>query len=517
MSYENVGQPTRLLPLENGGLLAGTAYRGLFYFDGNKWTKLQLGGYTSTNYISDLGIDREGDLWIYAAWFRGGGFAHYTGHIPPASGAWQEDKSVTLTKWDSADCQQWQAFATGGYTFHSPAECERINAQLQTVERIVKQRPLVAVDADDEKLWWATPGALGHLLDNDFITLTLPVQNVYALVRDPVQGVWVGTDKGLAYSDGITLRWVSLGLEQCAFRGMPRDIAVDTQGIAWLLTTEGVAKLPPGESDWQMLTFASMGAEKDYPTRAIVADRQGGIWATQSWNVWHWTSTTISPISRIPNQNCTVTTLQVDSNGNLWLPAYRCGIFEFNPTTSQWTQSYPDTFVEAVSPSINGTVYARGYNGLYWYTGTITVNDELAGYPVLRPQWRQILPKDSAVGQYPFTFKLAADHKGGLWIGATEEGRLWYYKDGQLEQMEQQFDKSALHTLHVDGQDWLWLVENDLLMVCQDCTASRAHWRRIPLPISGSVSKLTDGPDGRLWLIGHNLIAIYDPNAGLQP
>jgi len=505
-AYSEIGPVSRLLPLGDGPLWAASVGR-VFYFDGQRWFRLQLphGVEGLSVNVCALEMDNNGDLWTTIGLGSECSAAdRYPGHVLPANGLWGADSGRRLTPGELAICQEWQAVATGSYAYHSFSECEALNLARRAVSEITEEPTLLAVDGD-QSAWWATNNMLGHLAGGRSITLTLPVGQVYALAPDPAHGVWIGTDRGLAYSDGKNLRWVPLGLDLCGFQGEPHDIAVDAQGVVWATTESGIRTLAPGKLNWQ--PFTNPGLSDPDATRliqAIAAAPEGGIWATHAYDLWRFGGPRATKPQ--PPGECPLYQLAVDRMGNVWSAAGVCGVPQFIPSTTggRWVRhdKLGKNYVFNIALSNDGTVYAIGMSGLFSYAGTVTQKAPGISAPV----WNLIMPPPNEQWRTE-TFAMAADNKDGVWIGASQAGVLWHCQAGQFEWSNQPFETGSLQQLYVDPQNRLWVGLRDELAVYDGKT-----WKRISTPV-GTIRKLTGGPDGRIWVLGSDAIAVYDPAA----
>ncbi|HTP09721.1 MAG TPA: hypothetical protein VMP08_15805, partial [Anaerolineae bacterium] len=331
VAYEELGDTDMLLPVEDGRMWA-VSKRGLFYFDGNHWIKPEMD--TTDKYFYQLGIDQAGDLRALSSAGRYPESYHYSGHTPPLISI----KGPANASVDSNPtvCTQWQTITTGSYIHRSPAECDALNqARWKIYRELTQDYPVMAIAAD-QSVWWAARNTLGHLSDTQSSSYALPVGQIYALASDPERGVWIGTDRGLAYFDDSTLRWVSLGLEQCALQGVPKDIAVDAHGVAWLLTTNGeVLRFAPGDRNWTAVTEFRTTAQ-GRPVQALVAAPTGGIWISHGYDLQYFDGNTLIQSTTVPIYTYGVHNLFVDPAGIVWNLG-ECERYQFNPNTDQWS------------------------------------------------------------------------------------------------------------------------------------------------------------------------------------
>ncbi len=489
---------SHLLPLGDGRIWVASAPP--VYYDGTEWMTVTISGTTSNLY--DWALDLNGDL-VTAAYRVG--FYRFAGHIPPRDRPWVPTAAGVISGLlDPAKCQL-QAYNRGGLSYRSQAECQALQSARQTVPKGNEKDTQVVLDADGS-IWWISvlfpgPATLGHLSKSESATLVLPVRSIFALAADPVHGIWLGTDRGLAYSDEEKLQWVSLGLDGCTLPYEPQGLAVDEHGTVWLQTRFGMGTyaLSSNETNWRLVPVPNLsGQDAARPILAIAAAPGGGIWATHGYDLLRVGGATTMQSITLPFQKCVIWSLIADSN-SVWGSA-DCGPVQFIVSRASWVQHDANIGRErpfSISP--DGTVYAAGLRGLYAYTGTVNA----AGDLIL--EWRLAC-------EQKVTF-FAADKQGGVWVASREPDKLWYWKSGQATPRDLPSDKEMLLLLTVDNQNRLWAVQGNTLTVYDG-----TNWRSIGVPIDYyKIRGLICGPDGRIWVLGADAIAVYDPAVDKQP
>ena len=285
---------------------------------------------------------------------------------------------------------------------------------MQTVRSITTPphyiQPVAAVIDQAGRVWWADDSTL-HLyrpkdrssgksptvhIRNTITQQALPATQVNAITFDPDQGVWLGTDYGLLYSDGATLRSVSLGQEPSTLRAKPRNIAVDPLGRAWVVTAQGVQVLPAHSQTWKDVTDFDLGPSRNkWPLGTIAAAREGDIWATHGQDLWRFGGPATPRLinAPLPQPNCRLIHLAVDQGDNIWSPLSDCTAREivFRPQTGEWQLDPPNTYVppQPTWPSDNlpevGTIRDEtlGPDGRVWIVGDhgVAVYDPQGGQP----------------------------------------------------------------------------------------------------------------------------------------
>ena len=509
MSAPNAESPSgvyRLFPLGNGRVWASNN-EGHWYYDGQEWMPLQITGTVVSPSV--IAIELNGDVLLETFVSRSTIRYRLPGHVPPPRyRLWEATREPVSSHWDPNECR-FKTYISNGFSYRSQAECLALKQARQTVQEKIGQYAYVALDAD-RSIWWVaiplgyTSPVLGHWSKGISTTFQLPVKAVNALAADRTRGIWLGTDKGLAYSDGKTLRWTSLGLGACTISATPYDVAIDSQGTVWLATSAGIQKLTRNELNWQSVMDVGLAGQEIFrPVRAIALAPDGGIWASHGYDLWRFgSSSTMSPI-RVPDPTCQIEHLQVDVSGNVWGTSAHCGMWQFIPSANsgEWVHHNPDGPISSIVLSTAGDLYAAGDAGLFLFTATPSRNPTQVSLP-----WRWVEP--SPRGNHV----IAADKRNGVWIGSPRTGALWHYLSGDWIPIGDVFEKARLNNLHVDNQDQLWAEVGQALMI-----NNGSAWRTITLPIAMTNRKLTSDPDGRIWIIGDEGVAVYNPAADKRP
>jgi ligand-binding sensor domain-containing protein len=403
----------------------------------------------------------------------------------------------------------------------------------------------------DGSLWWITGGAssddltrtLHHRLtsiatdqksptariENMTIDQDLTGMRVNAIAPDPEHGVWLGTDRGLLYSDGETIREISLAPDQPTLRPHPRNLAIDTQGTAWIVTAQGVQQLPAHGSRWQDVTDFGLGPGiNEWPLGTIAAAREGGIWATHGGDLWRFGGSTTTPLTgTVPLEDyCRLIHLTVDRAGNVWSPLGVCGVAVFKPQTGQWVlyasnryndpRDYSGTvwnlFIDGA-----GVVYARGdSNRLSRFVPIIILSGTLSQtwQPVAQPDGQLVLGADAQNRQWTVDCRT-----GEVWREQTENvsapngGSTKFVTAFGTVFAESTSSRlcAAAYRWHFDSRSWLWVYDGVNLF-----RYDGQAWRPAHQPRVGTVQDMTSGPDGRVWIVGDRGVAVYDPK-GKQP
>jgi hypothetical protein len=278
-----------------------------------------------------------------------------------------------------------------------------------------------------------------------------------------------------------------LGLNECFLPASPitSQVSVDADGVGWLSSVNYVYYLPVNQTLWQPISAPTL----DWGMQWHVPAANGGIWATHGQDLFHLTSG-VTTTSNVPlDSTCRFTTRPVADSRNVWGATENCNLLQYNLVTAQWTShSMSHGSISQLALSSDGVLYAVGPAGLYEVTD---------------PEWHPIIQEEAI---------LAADKTGGIWIASLRQNQLWHYIAGQLTPYDQPFNTLAQPRLTVDSRNRLWvaLANNDVLWFYDG-----KSWQHVQSFLS--INDLTSGPDGRIWISGHQGIAVYDPSKDQQP
>ncbi len=338
LNYPEVGPIRALFPIEDGKLWAA-GQAGVFFFDKRQWKTLTESS-GSFKYPTSMNIDANGDLWLlyHTTSSRPDSTSgdHFVGHMPPYGTAWEYEGSYAYDFNHPYDQIPWSLKAQPDLIL-----IDRSGDTWKIIDRTLYRLP--ANSSNNQKLPLAGT-------ENAPTSLDLPVDWLTSIALDPIHGVWLGSDGGLFYSDGVTMRWVPLGQKSSLLHAEPRNIAIDTEGNAWVVTAQGVQRLLVHDSQWQDVTDFGLGLGiNEWPLGTIAAAREGGIWATHGQDLWRFGGLSSTPLmgAPLPQDSCRLIHLAVDPDGNVWSPLSNCTAHEivFRPKTGEWQLDPPNAYV----------------------------------------------------------------------------------------------------------------------------------------------------------------------------
>ena len=218
----------RLLVDREGSLWIGTDGMGVYRINGSKVDHLQKSDGLTSDSISDIYEDREGNLWF--------------------------------TSNDGVDCFR----ETPVVTFYGPTKIG------------VNEADGIS-SSQDGTIWVSRPGSLGGIRDNKVFSLksgrSLPGKLVTSVFEDHTGRMWVGIDRGLwVYSKGIFREITTLNR---APLGLVTGITEDVDNTVWAEVI-GPPRTLFHIRDLQVKeAFAAPGIPA---ARKVAADPQQGIW-----------------------------------------------------------------------------------------------------------------------------------------------------------------------------------------------------------------------------------------------
>lgn len=302
---------------------------------------------------------------------------------------------------------------------------------------------------------------------------------VSALLMDRDGGLWVGTDNDQlfrVYKDKVDRFGSPDGLSSDAVNNLYQD----REGDVWVVTTKGIDRF----RDVAVATFSKREGLTSEEVQSVLAAHDGTVWIANAGALDSWRDGKFSAISQghgLPGR--LVTSLFQDHADRLWvgidggLTVYEHG--EFRPIKKP--DGSPLGIVTAITEDTNHDIWVAVTTPELIHIRDLRVKEELA--PSRIPRVRS----------------LAADPKGGIWLG-LDTGDLARYRQGHLETVSTIHSASAggITNLLVDSDGSLWASTGDGLVRWK---ANRIDTLgpRNGLPCS-SIAGLVPDDTGTLWL-----------------
>jgi ligand-binding sensor domain-containing protein len=250
-------------------------------------------------------------------------------------------------------------------------------------------------------------------LDFDRIGIAdgLPQSNVQAMVQDGLGFLWLGTQDGLARYDGAKMRVFRPieGDPTSISAGYITALALDESGKVWVGTDDKGVNVYDPETD-QFTRFGRGAGLSSEGVNAIARDGKGRIWlAMTGGGLNKYDPATQKFVEFIaPPLDVSITSIDADPSGPLWLGTADKGVLRWNPDTGDVVNA-----VENIT-QVNTILASR--------KGTIWIGTEGEGLLSLDPASKKVklyradsLNRDSLSNDHVST--LFEDRNGAIWVG----------------------------------------------------------------------------------------------------
>lgn len=306
-------------------------------------------------------------------------------------------------------------------------------------------------------LWMGTRGGgITQFDGTDFKTYTvkdgLPNNYVSCIKEAATHNLWIGTNNGLSEYNGIkfTNHYPQLNTTQFSVQ----DIAFDKQGRKWLATSTGIFLF----NDKQFINVTELLKEKSSVVNSIHVDKKGNIWYGNSNGLFRITEKDkkfqVTKYDKAMGfMNNSITCINEDSSGNLWIGTYGDGAYVYNGNIfyriDLKLELYKQTVLDIYFDNKDNVWLATLYNGVTQYN-TISktfswlteqeglsnnhvrsiIQDQSGNYwfgtsggGVCNYFGKQftVYDKSSGLGGN-FIYSVFRDSRNRLWIGASDRG-----------------------------------------------------------------------------------------------
>lgn len=414
-------------------------------------------GSLADNFVTALHEDKSGRLWVGT---RGGGVMRY------------DAASRTFLR------------------FLPPASAQRGSGELHV--RAIVAEPASA-GGRPERLWIATAGGLQRLdtADDSFESWhhdparadSLVDDDVLALVRDPQGRLWIGTGAGLDRLDPQSDRFehfrVDSDAEPDRRRNTVQALGVDSVGTLWVGSSRGLESWGIEGATPQRQRLADDQGEIVDAVRAILLDRNGGVW--------------IGTPSGLLRRDA----------GNGPLLRYRHDARDPN--------SLADNDIDSLYQDRGGTLWVGTHTG-----GASRVDLNSGGFERIVG-----LVNDDDARDANKVYAVSSDGGGNLWLG-TLGGGLLRVERGSTEVTVYRHDPANplslpndnVRAVHVDGQGTVW-AGTDAGLARLDAVTGRLRIRHFGElgPTLDSIRQIRPSTTGILWLGSEGGLHRYDPQS----
>ena len=457
----------RLAVDDQGQLWIGGAHGLVRYSERTGWKAIYTDGG-----VSQFALDKDGNLWFLSPVVRGISYAYrFQGQEPPLVGAWKPRQ----VEWKDSylDPANWRLLALASR-----------RSRLATRE---------SIDASGNAWSWSYNDVLLTIYYNGQLAHQIPKGYRDCFVAVTQTGAWIGTEEGLFYSDGQTLKPYQL-TDGKATMNYPRvdSLAFTADGSGWATTPEGLFHFSEDTGRWEPTIGTSRTMPLEERTVTLVAStRQNSLWADgyndlarfdgQSWQRWPIPD----DIFRTWAQESSV----IQYQGALWFTDRNRDLWRFDGQT--WSSIDAPEIAKLAQDHTGRLFAADRSDSIFVYDGV---------------DW-QPLPDCAECGErYDFS-AIAVDAAGNVW--GTYESGFWRYSTDEGWRQILKFDRYTLvESPLTDAHGDFWFISGGVVHCgLEDCEVwSLDHWE-------GPITTIAADAQGRIWVGGYGLLSVYDPAA----
>lgn len=355
------------LALDAAGHVLTSAGASLALWENDHWRFVDEKNGLPRYEIQTLYVDREGSVWISEV---GHGLKRWVG----------QDRWEGYTEADGlSDDLVWAVMrdAKGRLWIGTESGLDWIPAgdhtpRLWKQPGVVTSRAGALAQTSDGAVWMGSAaGELVRINPNTLEGTQWKLPEVYAIVVDREDRVWVATNNGLYVSDGKNANTGPSLVQDAAFvnaRERFADIALDSSDRLWAASDQGVA-LRDG-TGWHRIDLGSLQAKPDL----IAVDWKGYLWAggpsqdVVRVRIEGYKATEVKEIGRPPLLSQQAVSMMVDSRGWMWV-GQDAGLTIYDGRTwHSYTQDdgliWNDTDSFALTEDHDGSIWVGTSGGL---------------------------------------------------------------------------------------------------------------------------------------------------------
>ncbi len=445
----------------------------------------------SSNYISALYEDHEGNLWVGT---NGGGLNEFNWKTetfkryrpnPDDSSSLSNDRVLSI--YEDHDNTLWVGTAgglnrlnraTGGFIRYVPRHDDPTSLSHSSVRAIYEDHT--------GALWIGTLGGLERFdrENNSFIHYQPDPANpdslhgtyIVGIVEDLSGNLWVATDGGLNKLNHETGKWISYqnvpDSQPSPHESYLRSLYVDHFGILWIGTYGGgLEKFDPATEKfvyYQNNPDNSTTLSNNY-VWSIYEDRSGVLWVGTFDGISKYDRGregfvlfANEPSDRNSLSDNRVLSACEDSHGYLWIGTFNGGLNRLDRSTGQWVH-----YVS--SPGIAGTLSSNTIRSVYEdHNGVLWIGTEkgLDRYDRRNDTFTHFRPQSGSTDPLSETvvFPIFEDRSGNLWIGTLGSGlnridprreKLSHFEVGQGEGAG--LSNNSVLTITQDHEGAIWI------------------------------------------------------------
>ncbi len=329
----------------------------------------------------------------------------------------------------------------------------------------------------------------------------LPNTNIRAIVQDQRGFIWFGTQEGLVRYDGTKLR-VYRPVENTPTSisdGYITALALDANGKLWVGTAENGVNLYDPETDKFTRYGQGKGGLSSEGVTAIVRDTKDRMWFAMTGgglNRFDPASSTFTDYRTAP-LDATVTALDVDDAGTLWLGTEKEGVIRYNPGDGS-TSTFRVVGDDSDNVSITSILGAT--NGKIWVGSDGSGLFELTPTTKAVVRHRHVETDPTSISDDHVTV-LFEDRRRRLWIGTTNGLNRMDVTGGMIQYFQDPNDPTSIAfpvvaSIYQDRGGEMW-VGGFTVGVCKfdELRLKFGHFRT-----QNSALSYFEDSDGTLWV-----------------
>jgi len=336
----------------------------------------------------------------------------------------------------------------------------------------------------DGTVWIGTPRGLAYLKDDRIERVeTLGTQAIYDFLIDRKRQLYVATQNGLYR--WAPPRWVPVApfTEQPVYR-----LLEDLEGRLWVSTADALVVLAGGR---RVARYTEKDGLKGLPARDLAVDSLGVVWVVTLEGLGRIDATGVRWLTEANGLPTSVlNTLMVDREGLLWLGSLK-GVSQFRGrafTNYTVRDGLADNLVRPIVRDRQGYLWVGTRRGLNRFDGR---------------RWAVYTEKDGLPSE--FVRSLFLDSRGRLWIG-TLRG-LALYENGRFHRVPGFPHEASVMSIVEDHQGRIWLAAQNLGVFRQN--GARFIPVEVPGQVFTDARLLVDRR-GHVWISGDMGLSRWD-------
>ncbi len=498
-------QFTSLAYDKKNNLLVGSAYEGLFKFDGTKWTHFYVPSEFGVDFpgVEVIAVDSSNTIWLGAMGnlATNGYLAKFDGHeiikietVDSVHSIFQvysiavDQANKICVGYDGGYCE----FDGESWTNYSYSNIES-----------------VLVDENNEK--WLTSFGVVYKFENSFIHIDTPYpifegRGIYSTILTDDNSKIFGTSSGIVeYSDSSWNEY-KLSFTNMKSNGIYSIISDKDQKI-WIGTNSGlISKNGP---NWIRYDRENSGLSDTW-IFDLEIDQEKNLWigtccnGVTKFDGQNWTVYDDNELSTLNNG---IQSISNDLNGSMWLGSWGNGLTKFDGTNftnyTKENSQLPNNFIRSIAIDSNGAKWIGTDDGI------LKIDNE---------NWEVYNSTNSAISNYGI-WSIIIDKNGNKYFGTANDGlyKLSGNEWTHYTKSNSDLPDDTIYSLEVDSDNSIWIgTRFGGIAKLKNNTWEIYNEDNSPLP-DNEIRDLFFDKDNNLWIATMNGVAVYkDITVGIE-